>query len=91
MRKRIAGKEVVETIINKMFEIAGHDVKYDDIKDRTDDWYAQWTMTEEQGFEWRDWMIEYFKKEFKAHPAQAKLEANLCLLMWGLKYRYNSL
>jgi hypothetical protein len=48
-------------------------------------------MTEEQGFEWRDWMIDYFKKEFKAPPAQAKLEANLCLLMWGLKYRYNSL
>ena len=46
---------VVETMINKMFEIAGHSVTFENIKDRKDDWYVQWTMTEEQTKEWRDW------------------------------------
>ena len=47
-KKRPQGEEIVRTIINKMFEIAGHNVTYDDIKDRKDNWYQQWTMTEEQ-------------------------------------------
>jgi len=42
---------IVETIINKMFEIAGHKVTFEDIKDRKDNWYQQWTMTEEQNKE----------------------------------------
>ena len=37
---------IVETILNKMFEIAGHAVTFEDIKGRTDNWYQQWTMTE---------------------------------------------
>jgi hypothetical protein len=39
---------IVETLINKMFEIAGHPVTFEDISGRTDNWYQQWTMTEEQ-------------------------------------------
>ena len=54
---------IVETMINKMFEIAGHSVTYDDIKDRKDNWYQQWTMTEEQNKEWRDWGLKYLKKQ----------------------------
>ena len=29
---------IVKTLINKMFEIAGHNVTYEDIKDRKDNW-----------------------------------------------------
>ncbi len=38
-----------------MFEIAGHQVTYDDVKDRKDDWFQQWTMTVEQNEEWQEW------------------------------------
>ncbi len=48
MAKRLSREEkwdkAVVDLINKMFEIAGHKVTYDDIKGRQDDWYAQWTM-----------------------------------------------
>ena len=47
--------EMVKDLINKIFEIAGHDVTYDDVKDRKDDWYTQWTMTVKQSNEWVDW------------------------------------
>ena len=41
-------EKVLTDLINKMFEIAGHDVKFEDIKDRKDAWYTDWTMTVEQ-------------------------------------------
>ena len=45
MAKRLSRDEkwdqAVIDLINKMFEIAGHNVTYDDIKDRKDDWYTQ--------------------------------------------------
>ena len=41
MAKRLTKEEkwrkASEDLINKMFEIAGHDVTFDDIKGRTDD------------------------------------------------------
>ena len=59
-KKRPTPEEKIVTIINKMFEIAGHKVTYDDIKDRKDAWYADWTMTVAQDEEWKKWMQEYF-------------------------------
>ena len=49
-----------------MFEIAGHEVTYDDVVGRKDAWYAEWTMTVAQSDEWKKWMTEYFKKECKS-------------------------
>jgi ABC-type multidrug transport system ATPase subunit len=45
-----------------MFEIAGHSTTFEDIKGRTDNWYQQWTMTEEQNKEWRDELSTEFEK-----------------------------
>ena len=68
MAKRLSTKQKQEQfvvdIINKMFEIAGHDVTYDDVKDRQDNWYTQWTMTMEQSEEWRKWGVAEIKKQF---------------------------
>ena len=47
-------QKMVVDMINKMFEIAGHPVTFDDVKDRKDNWYTQWTMTMEQNDEWND-------------------------------------
>ncbi len=47
--------QAIIDLINKMFEIAGHPVTFDDIKDRKDAWYTEWTMTVDQNDEWQKW------------------------------------
>ena len=90
MAKRLSRKEKEEQfvvdVINKMFEIAGHDVTYDDIKDRKDDWYTQWTMTMEQNNEWRDWGVNEIRKRFRYNKKWAEKEMGMIILMWGLKF-----
>lgn len=79
-------EKAVVDLINKMFEIAGHDVTYDDIKDRKDDWYTQWTMTVEQNEEWKDWGKQYLKKNLKVPPKLLDRQMGMISLMWGLKF-----
>ena len=90
MAKRLTREEkmniFVVDVINKMFEIAGHDVTYDDIKDRKDDWYAQWTMTMEQSDQWKEWGVEEIRKRFRYNKKWAEKEMGMITLMWGLKF-----
>ena len=54
---------VAEDLINQMFIIAGHpEVSYNDILGRKDAWYTEWTMTEAQRDEWKEWCFNYLKK-----------------------------
>lgn len=89
-RKRLTREQkreqAVVDLINKMFEIAGHQVTYDDIKERKDDWYCQWEMTVEQNEEWKNWGEQYLKKVFKLNKTYAKREMAMVSLMWGLKF-----
>ncbi len=80
---------IVETMINKMFEIAGHSVTYEDIKDRKDNWYQQWTMTEEQNKEWREWGLKYLKKQKGLLKYFAERQMAMFDLMYGLKIDTN--
>ena len=66
-------ERIREDIINKMFEISGHSVTYNDIKDRIDEWYMEWGMTEDERKEWIDWSINYLQKNHKMSKARAKL------------------
>ena len=90
MAQRLSTKQkqeqfVVE-LINKMFEIAGHQVTYYDVKDREDAWYSEWTMTVEQNEEWKKWGIAKIKKQFKFNKILAEREMGMISLMWGLKF-----
>jgi hypothetical protein len=90
MAKRLSSEEkkqlfVVDTI-NKMFEIAGHDVTFDDIKDRKDDWYTQWTMTMDQNEQWKEWGVSEIRKRFRYNKKWAEKEMGMISLMWGLKF-----
>ncbi len=90
MAKRLTPTEkrdlFLQNLINKMFEIAGHQVTYDDIKDRKDDWYSQWTMTTEQNEQWKKWGITEIKKQFRYNTLTAEREMGMISLMWGLKF-----
>ena len=85
-KKRITDEELIEAIINKMFEIAGHAVTYNDIKDRKDSWYTDWTMTVEQADEWKGWVVEFLRKERRYPKGWAERSAEWINLMWGLTY-----
>ena len=81
--------QAVIDLINQMFIIAGHQVTYDDIKDRKDDWYTQWTMSPEQSDEWVNWGVAYLKKNLKMNKKVAETEMAWVSLMWGLKFDRN--
>ena len=84
-RQQKEEKAVID-LINEMFKIAGHNVTYDDIKDRKDNWFQQWTMTMEQDDEWQEWGKKYLMKELRLYAKQAEREMGMCSLMWGLKF-----
>ena len=82
-------RQAVIDLINQMFIIAGHQVTYDDIKDRKDDWYTQWTMSPEQSDEWVNWGVAYLRKNLKMNKKIAETEMAWVSLMWGLKFDRN--
>jgi hypothetical protein len=86
MKRRDKPEVIVETLINKMFEIAGHDTRYNDIKERQDNWYQQWTMTEEQNKEWVEWGKKYLKQNKFFKP---EIEMSFFNLNYGLKTIFN--
>ena len=79
-------QQTVIDIINQMFVIAGHEVTFEDIKGRKDDWFTQWTMTVAQSEEWREWGIAYLRKNLKMNKGLAEKEMTWFNLQWGLKY-----
>lgn len=90
MTKRLSREQkkeqAVVDLINQMFVIAGHEVTYDDVKDRKDNWFNEWTMTVAQAEEWKDWGVDYLRKTFKTRKALAEREMSWVMLQWGLKY-----
>ena len=90
MAKRLSKQEKIDKsiidLINEMFRIAGHEVTYEDIKDRKDDWYTQWTMTLAQKDEWKAWGKTYLIKNLKLSSKYAEREMAMVSLMWGLKF-----
>ena len=91
MAKRLSREEkitkcIVE-ILNEMFKIAGHNVTYDDIKDRKDAWYSEWTMTEGQYDEWQKWGIKHISKSLKINKDWAQREMAMIGLNWGLTFK----
>ena len=83
-REQKKEKAVVD-LINKMFDIAGHDVTYDDIVD-VDKWFQKYTMTVEQGEELKEWGKKYLMKNLKMRAAQAEKEMMWFNVQWGLTY-----
>ena len=79
-------EQAVIDLLNQMFIIAGHQVTYEDIKGRKDNWWAEWTMTTAQADEWKAWGVDYLRKNLKLNKALAEKEMQWVNLQWGLKY-----
>ena len=79
-------ERVIEDLINKMFELSGHDVKYTDINEREDAWYTDWTMTTDQYTDWIEWGTEYIRKNLRLRKETAKKQMAWFALNYGLKF-----
>jgi hypothetical protein len=77
--------QILKTLIDKMFEIAGHPLKFEDVEGRTDNWFQQHTMTESQNKEWRDWGIKFLNKKRRWPKKMAEREMIMLDLYCGLK------
>jgi hypothetical protein len=89
VKKRLSREEkkdkAIVDLINQMFVIAGHDVTYDDILG-VEDWFRNYTMTVEQGEEFKKWGKKYLMKELRIYAKSAKREMEWFMLQWGLTY-----
>jgi hypothetical protein len=79
-------EQAVIDLLNQMFIIAGHNVTYEDIKGRKDNWWTEWTMTMAQADEWKAWGVDYLRKNLKLTKVLAEKEMQWVNLQWGLKY-----
>jgi hypothetical protein len=84
-RKANKEKQLLKELIDKMFEIAGHDLKFEDVEGRTDNWFQQYTMTEAQNKEWREWGTKHIKKKKRYYSKIASREMAYLDLYCGLK------
>jgi len=85
MKRADKNKLVLKELIDKMFEIAGHPLKFEDVEGRTDNWFQQYTMTEAQNEEWRDWGIKLIMKKHRYNKYLADREIRMLDLYCGLK------
>lgn len=90
MAKRLTREQKKEQalidLINAMFRIAGHEVTFDDIKDRKDNWFQQYTMTTAQNEEWQAWGKKYLQKTFRTPAKLAEREMQWISLQYGLSF-----
>jgi hypothetical protein len=68
-----------------MLELAGHSIRYEDVVGRQDNWFQQYTMTQEQNNEWRKWGVEYLRKKKRYTKMWAEREMAMLDLYCGLK------
>ena len=85
MKRVDKNKLILKELIDKMFEIAGHPLKFEDVEGRTDNWYQQYTMTEAQNEEWREWGIKLIMKKRRYNKFLADREMRMLDLYCGLK------
>jgi hypothetical protein len=76
---------LLKELIDKMFEIAGHDLKFEDVEGRKDNWFQQHTMTEAQNEEWRGWGTKFLSKKRRFGIKLADREMRMIDLYCGLK------
>lgn len=83
--------EFAEVLINKMFEIAGHDVKFEDVKNRKDNWFQEWTITRQQQEEWIKWGAEYLSNELRIPKYLAERKMDMFNFNYGLTLKKESI
>ncbi len=88
-RKRLTREQKKEKavidLINQMLAMAGHDVTYEHILG-VEKWFQKYTMTVEQGEEFKKWGKKYLMKNLQMRADAAEKEMMWFNVMWGLTY-----
>ena len=83
--KKVSDEQLMKMIIDEMFIIAGYtDVQYEDIL-KVDNWFQQYTMTQEQNDQWVDAAIRIIMRENRWPKYRAKKWMFWISLNYGLK------
>ena len=85
MKRQDKDKLILKELIDKMFEIAGHSLKFEDVEGRTDNWFQEYTMTEAQNAEWREWGVKFINKKRRLGDKLASREMAWLDVYCGLK------
>ena len=85
MKREDKNKLILKELIDKMFEIAGHPVKFEDVEGTTDNWFQEYTMTEAQNAEWKEWGVKLLIKKKRYNAKYAGREIAMLDLYCGLK------
>ena len=82
-----ANKErlILKELIDKMFELAGYDLKFEDVEGRNDNWFQHYTMTQIQNEEWREWGTKLLTKKRRYGKKLADRQMRMLDLYCGLK------
>ena len=71
-------------LIDKMFEIAGHAERYENVK-HIDGWYSKYTITKSQYNEFLKWGENYLTHRLNMYSKSAKIEMQWFTLAYGFK------
>jgi hypothetical protein len=85
MKRKDKDRENLKVLIDKMFEIAGHSLKFEDVEGSTDNWFQQYTMTESQNKEWRAWGVKFLNKQSRYNKKMAEQSMAWLDLYCGLR------
>jgi hypothetical protein len=77
--------KAIKDLINQMFIMAGHNVTYDDIVG-VEQWFNKYTMTVEQGEEFKKWGKQYLMKTLRMRASIAEKEMRWFSMQWGLAH-----
>jgi len=81
-------KSLSEKLIDKMFKIAGYKIGFEEIKNRKDNWYEQYTMTFKQEEKWEKYCLKEIKKEHpNSNDKYIEKYYNMFNLNYGLKLK----
>ena len=83
--KKVSDEQLMKMVIDEMFIIAGYtDVQYEDIL-KIDNWFQQYTMTQDQNNQWVDAAIKIIMRERHWPKYRAKKQMSWISLQYGLK------
>lgn len=85
MARKNKERELLKLLIDKMFEIANHPLKFEDVEGRQDNWFQQYTMTKQQNDEWLEWGTELLMKKRRYKKDYANRSMRMIDLYCGLK------
>lgn len=76
---------IIKDLVNMMFKHAEVNVTYDDVVNRQDAWYHDWTITEEKEKSFKQEAIKHVQKLKKWPKYIAESNVNFFICNYGLK------